>query len=216
MNRRPRSAASHRLRAAALSALLALTGPTAAAAGDRLDTFLDGLSTLQANFRQVLMDENRESLEESEGIVYLQRPDRFRWDYTAPYPQQIVADGERVWMYEPELRQATVRPQDNLIGATPAALLSTTEPVSKRFLVEDRGVAEDGRSWLELRPRDSSASFVAIRLGFAGDALAVMELEDSFGQTTRLEFAQMQRNPSLDGGLFAFTPPAGTDVIQDR
>lgn len=207
----------HRTLRAAYAALFALVfALPASAAGERLDAFLDGLETLKASFRQVLIDENKQALEESEGLVYLERPDRFRWDYTAPYPQQIVADGQRVWMYEPELEQATVRPQNNLIGATPAALLSTTEPVDKRFIVEDEGAGSDGRNWLRLRPRDTSASFVAIRLGFTGDVLSVMELEDSFGQTTRLEFKNLERNPSLEAGLFAFTPPAGTDVIQDQ
>lgn len=193
---------------------LALLSTHVMAEGERLDTFLSGLETLQAQFRQILMDENLQPLEESEGVVYLKRPDRFRWDYTAPYEQLIVADGRKVWMYEPELEQVTVRPQNNLIGATPAALLSTTEPVAKRFEVKDMGPGKDGQSWLRLQPRDPGASFVAIRLAFTGPALSVMELEDSFGQTTRLEFSAMQRNPPLDGALFSFSPPDGTDVIE--
>jgi len=204
----------HRLFRLLVSALLALPCTQAAGQGERLDGFLAGLDTFQARFRQVLIDEESKPVEESEGVVYLQRPDRFRWDYTSPYPQVIVADGARVWMYEPELEQVTVRPQDNLIGATPAALLSTTEPVDRRFAVSDQGQGEDGHGWMLLEPRDADASFVAIRLGFSGESLRVMELRDSFGQTTRLEFSDLQRNPGLDAGLFTFSPPAGTDVIR--
>ena len=202
-------------RLALVLGLAAVTAPALAGPGrDRLDAFLSDLDALQAQFTQVLLDENKQPIDESTGTVYLLRPGRFRWDYRAPYAQLIVADGNQVWMYEPELAQATVRPQKDLIGATPAALLTTTEPVDVRFIVEELGARDDGRAWLSLKPKDSSASFVAIRLGFGGDALQVMELEDSFGQTTRLEFREMSRNPVLDSALFAFEPPAGTDVIR--
>ncbi len=194
----------------ALAAAPALAGP----GRDRLDAFLDGLDAFQAEFDQVLLDENKQPVDESTGTVYLLRPGRFRWDYRAPYPQLIVADGEQVWMYEPELAQATVRPQQDILGATPAALLSATEPVDTRFIVEELGTRDDGSDWLSLKPKESNASFVAIRIGFDGDTLKVMELEDSFGQTTRLTFRELSRNPALDRGLFAFEPPAGTDIIR--
>ena len=183
-------------------------------ARQQLDEFLTGLETLRAEFAQSLLDEKGQVVDESRGTLYLVRPDRFRWDYRDPYPQLIVADGKQVWMYEPDLEQATVRAQRDLVGSTPAALLSTTEPVEERFEVAELGAGDDGYRWLGLTPKDSSASFVAIRVGFNASVLKMMELEDTFGQTTRIVFSQLTRNPVIDGAKFLFEPPAGTDVIR--
>ncbi len=214
----PESAAvQFRARLAAAAALLLLSHAAAAGtARARLDAFLHGLDALQAEFRQVLLDDKGEPADESTGTVYLSRPGRFRWDYRAPFPQLIVADGRQVWLYEPDLSQVTVRPQGTALDSTPAALLASDRPVEESFEIAELPGRDDGRDWLALTPRDAGATFEGIRVAFGADGLAAMELTDSFGQVTRLEFSRMMRNPDLDPALFEFAPPDGVDVIRGQ
>lgn len=188
----------------------------AGTARDRLDEFLGGLDALQADFRQVLLDEQGRASEESRGVVYLHRPGRFRWDYRQPHPQIVVADGQRLWLYDPELEQVTVQPQAEALGATPAALLASERPLEESFRVTELPPREDGTAWLALAPRDPGSSFEGIRVGLGAQGLEAMELEDGFGQTTRIEFSDIRRNPDLDADLFRFTPPEGVDVIRGQ
>jgi len=170
---------------------------------ERLHDFLAGLETLQADFRQVLLDEKGQTEDESSGQVYLARPGRFRWDYRSP-PQLIVADGQQVWLYDEELSQVTVRAQANALDDTPAALLASTAPVEDSFNIAELGERDD-----------TASNFDGIKVGFDRDGvLQTMELQDAFGQITRLEFSAIERNPPLDAELFRFTPPPGVDVIQ--
>ena len=204
-------------RAGAVALLAALALPAAAGDGrDRLDAFLQGLETLQAEFRQELLDESGQPVEESTGTVILARPGRFRWDYRTPYRQLIVADGEQVWLYDPELLQVTVRRQAGALDATPAALLASRQPVEEVFRVDELGRGDDGLTWLALAPRAEGGSFEAIRVGLDEHGLKRMELRDGFGQTTRLEFRDIRRNPALDEERFRFTPPPGVDVIRGQ
>jgi len=200
----------------ALSLLLVTVlaaGVHAAAPGvAKLEAFTEELRSLRATFRQSLYDESGAPIESSSGIVWLQRPGRFRWEYETPYEQIIVGDGERVWLYDRELEQVTVRPVDDTIGITPAALLASDRPVRESFLVADGG-EEGGLDWVELRPRADEATFTLVRLGFGARHLESMQLEDGFGQTTVLDFADVSRNPALDPALFRFSPPPGVDVI---
>jgi len=197
--------------------LLCLAGGAhAGPARERLDEFLRDLKALQADFRQVLVDDRGEDADESSGVMYLRRPGRLRWDYRRPYEQLIVADGERLWLYDTDLAQVTVRSQRQALGTTPAALLASDRPVDESFEVTELPRREDGSLWLALKPREAGGSFEAIRVGFGAEGLKAMELEDGFGQTTRLEFSAIQRNPQLDAELFRFTPPVGVDVIQDQ
>jgi outer membrane lipoprotein carrier protein len=188
---------------------LAVDGPA------RLHAFLEQVHSLRADFVQSLYDEESRKLDESSGKVYIARPGRFRWDYTEPYLQEIVGDGEKVWIYDSELEQVTVRPLGDALGDTPVMLLSSVEPVENSF--EVRAVeGPDGYQWAELTPRGGDqVSFTSIRLGFDDDTLRVMELTDAFGQLTRLRFAEVERNPDLEPGLFQFTPPEGADVFSN-
>ena len=189
---------------------------SAGQARDRLDAFLLDLGSLEASFRQILLDERVQSADESSGTVYLRRPGRFRWDYTEPFPQLIVADGERVWLFDPGLEQVTVRAQSQALGSTPAALLTSDRPVDETFTITELGTHADGIAWLMLEPRDTGGNFEGIRIAFDARGLHAMELRDSFGQTTRIEFTDIRRNPELDAALFRFTPPTGVDVIQGQ
>ncbi len=192
--------------------VLCALGVRADTGSERLETFLATVQTLKSDFRQTVFDEDMNRLEEGAGVMYLQRPGRFRWHYSTPYPQEIVADGERVWIYDPELEQVTVKSLEQTLGDTPALLLSSDRPVEESFRVLDLGDLE-GLAWVGLEPLSEDATFSQVRLGFDTETLASMELVDNFGQTTRLRFSGLQRNPELDPELFEFEPPSGTDVI---
>jgi len=199
-----------------LGALLAANASAhAATPGEQLEAFLSGLRTLESEFQQTLFDENLKQLEESRGLFFLQRPKRFRWDYRVPQAQLIVADGVKIWIYDRELAQVTVQTMDDTLGATPAMLLSSDEPVEKNFeisnLADERGLA-----WVGLKPRFKDPSFVHMRIGFENGALRAMELTDNFGQFTRLEFSNMIRNAPIISDAFEFKPPDGVDIIGEN
>ena len=189
---------------------ISCTAVLADAAG-RLDAYLSGLDTVSAQFEQRLFDERRSLLERARGTVLIDRPGRFRFDYSDP-PQLIVGDGARVWIHDPELAQVTVRDVDAALGSTPAVLLATDRPVEEQFRVEalDAGAGYDA---FALEPRVEDAPFTLIRLAFAGSELRRMELVDQFGQTTLITFTDIRRQPAVPAGAFTFTLPAGVDVI---
>lgn len=198
-----------------LAAGLAAAGSASAGGVDQLNAFLKGLKTLEADFQQSLYDENLYPLEQSRGAFLLSRPDRFRWDYRQPEAQLIVADGEKVWIYDRDLSQVTVRALGNALGATPAMLLSSDKPVDENFEVSELR-PNAGLEWIGLKPRLSDTGFSHIRLGFDGNVLKLMELIDNFGQLTRIEFINIKRNPRIDPGAFEFEPPEGVDIIRDN
>lgn len=181
---------------------------------ERVNRFLAEVKSMEAEFTQTVLDERSRPIDNSAGRFYLQRPDRFRWSYTEPYAQEIIADGRVVLIYDSELEQVTVKRMEGALDNTPAMLLSSDRPAEENFLVEDGGVAE-GLEWVILKPRSKESSFTSLRLGFAGDDLARMELVDTLGQSTHLGFSKQQTNVELDPELFRFIPPEGTDVIRD-
>lgn len=178
----------------------------------RLEQFLDSLLTIKAGFVQSLTNASGELIERSEGIMAVERPGKFRLEYQNPYEQTYVADGRSIWMYDRDLEQVTVKPQSEALGSTPALLLSTTEPLQNNFEVRELGQHE-GFSWLELKPKDADSNFDFVKLALEKDVLRAMEMVDGFGQTTRLYFDPMVRNPKLVDDIFVFTPPPGVDVI---
>lgn len=202
------------LAAAWLAAAPADAAEPEAVAPARLRAFLAETVTLQARFSQVLLEADSDRTQVSEGTFYLHRPQRFRWDYTRPAPQLVVADGEHLWLYDPDLEQATVRRLDDGLSSTPALLLSGDGNLDDSFTV---GAAyhEDGFDWVELAPVSAAADFSGVRVGFQDGRLGSMELIDALGQTTVIRFSEVQVNTPLDPALFQFTPPAGVDVIRD-
>src|SRR3990172_7508337 len=96
----------------------AFAGPTRQA----LDEYLAQFRTLQAQFEQTVINEKGKTLESSKGKVYLQRPGKFHWDYEQPYVQSIIGDGQKVWIYDQDLEQVTIRPMQKAIGSTPALI----------------------------------------------------------------------------------------------
>jgi len=180
----------------------------------QLRAFLANTVTFEAGFTQVLLEADSGRTQVSEGRFYLHRPERFRWDYTRPAPQLVVADGEHLWLFDPDLEQVTVRRLDDGLSATPAMLLSGTGELEDSFQI-GAAYQEDGFDWVELAPRSEGADFGGVRVGFADGTLATMELLDALGQTTVIRFSDVVVNGSLDPALFVFTPPPGADVIRD-
>jgi outer membrane lipoprotein carrier protein len=201
------------VQAGACAALLALTQTAAAEDGlARVQAYLDGLSTLSAHFTQTLLDPDGKVVESSSGTFELKRPGRFRWDYAPPHAQIVVADGERLWLYDPELEQVTVKTLDESLGNSPATLLSGQAKVSDGYALA-REYQADGLDWVALKPRAEQGDFQELRLAFDGAALRGMELTDNLDQVTRIELSDVQRDVALPDARFEFVPPPGTDVV---
>jgi outer membrane lipoprotein carrier protein len=199
---------------AALLLVAAAAVPATAASLERFSEFLKGTQSARGGFEQQIRDRSGRLVQESRGTLAFQRPGKFRWVYEKPYAQVIVGDGQKVWIYDQDLNQVTVKRLDKALGSTPAALLAGNNDVTRAFDLSDAG-RKDGLEWVEARPKDKEASFDRIRIGFGVSGLEAMELSDSFGQTTVLRFKSLQHNPRLEASLFRFSPPKGADVIGD-
>ena len=198
-----------------VAAIFCLLFSTGSFAGQPiLDNFLKNLSSLHAQFEQQLFNETGKQLETSQGQMYIKRPNQFRWDYQKPYQQLIVADGENVWIYDPDLEQVTMKKLTQALGKTPALLLSSNRPIEEDFFVNPLPAKAD-ITRLELLPKDAQAQFDSIRLNLRGETLLGFELVDNLGQTTLITFKQLERNQKLEESLFIFTPPAGVDVVTE-
>lgn len=192
--------------------------PIAASAGtgrEALDGFLNGLTTLQAKFEQAVLDTENGTAGLRHGLFLLQRPGKFRWDYVAPTKQVILADGRNVWVIEDDLKQVSQHYQRWALKGTPAAFLTTDEPIDKDFEVIDIG-ERLGMQWLELIPRDPDSDFNRVLLAFADNELRHLELNDKFGQVSRFRFFEAERNLALDPSLFVFENDEHWDVIHNN
>lgn len=196
------------------ASLLLVALPMLAEAGavDRLHQFLGSTKTLKADFAQLVVTRGGRKPQESSGVVSISRPGKLRWDIRKPYPQLVVSDGEKVWIYDSELQQVTVRQVGSAIGGSPAALLSGSNDLERNFTLTEAG-ERDGMLWVEAVPKSGDSGFERVRIGFAGNDLTAMELQDSFGQTTLIRFSGLERNPPLPAASFRFVPPAGVDIV---
>jgi outer membrane lipoprotein carrier protein len=200
--------------AAAFAGAVALAPIGAPASGaDRLESYLKGLSSLSSRFDQVTLNADGGRMLESEGMLYLKRPGKFRWEYSTPNEQVIIADGKRVWVHDLELDQVSHKSQDSALAGTPAQLLANDEPIDRHFQVSP-WEAGDEREWVELTPKAKDTQVVKIRIGFIGDRLDTMLMEDSFGQLTRFTFSGTQRNPGLKEDLFRLPRSATSNFIE--
>ena len=199
------------LLAAILPGFAGADAATDARAAERLESALRGLAGFRAEFRQTVTDAQGQQVESASGTVSLSRPGRFRWDYRQP-AQVIVSDGTSVWFHDVDLAQVTIRPAAETLIGTPAMLLAGEGDIRAEFNVADGGESE-GLAWTRLSPKTDEGDFRELRVGLAGTALREMILVDRLGQTTRLEFAKVERNPRFDASTFSFTPPPGVDVV---
>jgi outer membrane lipoprotein carrier protein len=181
---------------------------------DRLKAFFASTSSAEATFTQTVADKTGHVTQQASGKMAFARPGKFRWDYAPPYEQVIVGDGVKLWLYDADLNQVTVKKLGDALSGTPAALLAGDKAIDKLFSLKDAGTS-DGMEWLEATPKNRDTSFDHIRMGFNGDVLAQMELFDRFGQHTLLKFSHFVRNPAMSTSRFKFTPPKGADVISD-
>jgi outer membrane lipoprotein carrier protein len=148
----------------------------------------------------------------SSGTFLFARPGKFIWSYEKPYQQLLQADGDKLYVYDKDLNQVTVRKLGGALGASPAAILFGSNDLEKNFTLHDAGV-KDGIDWLELTPKSKDTQFQRVGIGFRDGNLEAMELHDVFGNVTLLTFSNIQKNPSLPADQFKFTVPKGADVI---
>ncbi len=194
------------------AAILGFSSWVQAGTVEQLHQFLQTTKTIRADFSQIVVAKNGRKPQQSSGSVAISRPGKLRWDIEKPYPQSLIGDGERFWIYDPELKQVTVRKVGQTMGGSPAALLSGSNDLEKNFTLKEAGELE-GLSWVEAIPRSHESGFEKVRLGFSGSELRGMELHDNFGQTTHIRFSGMARNPAIAASTFKFVPPAGVDVV---
>jgi len=185
-----------------------------AATLERLRTFVRDTQTARAAFAQTVTDKNGRIKQEASGEFVISRPGKFRWSVDKPYKQLLVGDGERVWIYDPDLNQVVKRRNDQALGSTPAALLAGKEEVERAFDWQDLAAA-DGLEWLGATPKNKESAFSEIRLGFNASGLVALEVYDNFGQRTLIRLGKLERNPKLPPDLFKFNPPPGADVVGD-
>jgi outer membrane lipoprotein carrier protein len=195
----------------AIAALL-LAGTAQADSVDLLRDFAQNVKSGRAAFTQTVTSVDGAKKKDSSGQFEFVRPNRFRFTYAKPFEQQIVADGQKVWLYDVDLNQVTVRPMTQAIGATPAALLAGST-LDKEFELKALP-ASDGLEWVQAAPRVKDGPIQSLRVGFKGSVLAALEIVDAFGQRSMLRFTALEQNVKLPDDTFRFTPPKGADVIQ--
>lgn len=199
---------------AVLLAVSAGLAPVAARADavDTLRSFVQTVQTGRSPFTQLVTSPDGAKKKTSTGEFEFQRPNRFRFDYAKPYEQQIVGDGQKVWLYDLDLNQVTVRPFDQALGSTPAALLAGGN-LERDFTLQADG-EQAGLQWVQAQPKAKEGQIRQLRVGFRGKDLAAIELVDALGQRSRLDFGKFEPNVTLAPTRFKFTPPAGADVLQ--
>lgn len=204
---------------------VAISAGSAWAGGmESLELFVSTVKTGRADFTQVVSappkDGQSPRVKTSSGTFEFARPNRFKFVYTKPFAQSIVADGQTLWLFDVDLNQATARKQSQVLGSTPAALIAAApnlKALQADFTLAD-APDKDGLQWVAATPKSKDGQLDAVRVGFrtAGKTaeLAALEILDSFGQRSLLTFSRVEVNPALAPGSFQFKPPAGTDVIR--
>jgi len=182
---------------------------------ERLKKALQAVTSLEAHFSQMTYDELGNVDHRGTGVFYLQKPGKFRWDYKEPFRQEVVTNGGKVWFYDADLEQVTVKKVDAAIGSTPALLLTGEISVMDNFTLENQGDNE-GMSWVRLVPKNEDSGFKYITVGLEKESIAGMELADNFGHLTRIYFQDIQTGVKLDPALFEFKAPKGVDVFEDK
>ena len=191
-----------------------LQSPAAATARDDYANFFKGLHGLEGEFSQQVVDAKGHIKEQSRGELALSFPRQFYWNEISPHPQQIIADGEHIWIYDADLNQVTVRDQTSNAGDSALLVLMKPDQLANWFTVAEPPTSEDGLEWLALQPKPGhDASFSLVLLGFRHNRIERMDLTDSLGQKTVIRFRAWRRNPHFAASRFRFSPPPTADVI---
>lgn len=189
-------------------------GPArAATAEDELRLFVENVRSLRARFVQTQTDEHGEIVSSGAGTMALARPGKFRWNYEQPYSQLMVCDGERIWAYDPDLAQVTVRPAGETLAGTPAELLAQRARLTDNFTVQDRG-EQNGYRRVGLEPKSDQSDFKSIELWLKGGVPSRLRFADPLGGSTEVELRDLEVNVSIDADQFRFTPPKGVEVVE--
>jgi len=174
--------------------------------------FVTDIVTLQGRFEQSLLDANGDVIEVTRGTLRIQRPGQFRWSYTEPYSQVLVADGLNIWSYDADLAQVTVKPQKQALASTPALLLGGSKDALDQF-TNDGNYLQDGTTWVRLSPKNTESGFLRVELGFVNDTLSQMVFFDNLSQTTRVALYDVTVNEPIEPEYFEFDVPADVDVV---
>ncbi len=180
----------------------------------QLESFLSTTTSLTAEFKQVTLSENGQPGKTSHGVFYLSRPSKFRWNYSKPFVQEIVSNKGKVWFYDADLEQVTIKQIDDSVGSTPALLLSGDVALKENYILKKQGV-DEGLQWVKLSPKNEDSGFNYVLIGLDKRGLAGMELKDNFGQLTRIYFSNVKKNIKLDDKLFEFIAPKGVDIFEN-
>lgn len=180
---------------------------------DDLEVFMQDLKSLHAEFSQQVLSAEGTVRETSTGKVDIERPGKFYWEYEKPYRQTIIANGEKIWVYDKDLEQVTIKSFKQALGSTPALLFSSGGDLHEAFDIEELATENQGESLFELTPKDTQAQFESMYLNFTNGALQSLELHDNLGQISTITFLNQQRNVQISPELFNFQPPKGVDLI---
>jgi outer membrane lipoprotein carrier protein len=181
-------------------------------AEQRLNTALKSLDNLTADFKQTVLSEDKQVLQQSSGTVAISRPGKFSWIYTTPYEQQIIADGSELWIYDVDLDQVTVKPMESGLASAPIMILMKQNEINSDFTVNEVGQRKF-LYWVELEPNSTELEYSRVYIGLENNVVKAMELRDSFGQSTQIVFENLRQNVVHDPKVFQFTPPEGVDVF---
>lgn len=184
----------------------------AQSAEKRLDNALGSLDNLTADFKQTVLDEDKKIIQQSSGKVAIQRPGKFSWIYTAPYEQQIIADGKELWVYDVDLDQVTVKPMSTGLASAPIMILMRKNKIAEEFNISEVGQRKF-LYWVELEPKSQDMDYANVYVGMEDGAVKAMELRDKFGQSTQIVFENLRLNVVHNPKTFKFIPPAGVDVF---
>ena len=199
------------LRAAGVAALSLACAGAFAGATDELRGFVRTVHSGKSTFTQTVTSPNGKQ-KVSSGSFEFERPNRFRFVYEKPYAQTVVGDGTKVWIYDPDLNQASSRKTGDALANTPAALIVSND-IDKVFALADQP-SKDGLDWVLATPRQAEGTVRALRIGFRNHALAQLEIDDSFGQKSMIVFNDFEPNAKLPADTFVFVPPKGADVSE--
>lgn len=181
-----------------------------------LSVLLTNLNAVKADFTQIITDKNAKQIQQSVGQMYMQRPGKFRWFVKKPSKQLVVTNGKKIWIYDPDLEQVTIRALTKEVGESPAMLLTNPNTtIEKDYQVENIKASAKDLQWFSLVPKNQNSMFAKIKLGFNKNQIREMELQDHIGHTTAIAFYNISMNPALSASLFSFKPPAHVDVIDE-
>ena len=202
------------MRALALAALACVALHVHANALDDFLAFSSTTKSASARFDQVVVDRSGRTVERASGTLAFARPGKFRWTYEKPTRSLLVSDGTKLWLYDQDLNQVTVKAYDRSLSSTPAALLAGKEDIASVFTLREAG-EENGLAWVAATPKEKDTGFESAKMGMKGKALAAMELVDQLGGRTLITFSDFKSNPALAAEMFRFTPPKGADVLDE-